>query len=342
VAVYGDSVFLLDREENARDVLRRINLADGTDIWRCPYDAPGKLEHNGGRSTPATDGNLVFAVSPFGTIHAVKFSDGSPVWQGDLLKDWDAKQSMYGVATSPLLYGDWVIVMPWGKKAALVALEKATGKEVWTTPVPMTLGGREMILATGRQGYLIGVDARTGKQLFEYSGFPKVGWHIPSPLPIGDGRIFMTGGYGAGCVMLKVEGAGDAYTVTELFRNNSMGSTCAQPLLWDGCLYGNSSNVGGGLRCVTLDGQVKWDSRKDHGPTFDMGTVLIADGLIYAINGTNGDVYMAEASPDGYKQLGKSPLLAPPEPWAPMAYKDGKLIARDMHKLYCLDVTVGR
>ena len=40
------------------------------------------------------------------------------------------------VSTSPLLYGDWVIMMPWGKKAALVAYEKATGKVVWTTPNP--------------------------------------------------------------------------------------------------------------------------------------------------------------------------------------------------------------
>ena len=353
-AIFGDSVLLLDREDNARDVLRRIGLAGGKDVWRFPYDAPGRFDHNGGRSTPATDGNLIFAISPLGAIHAVRFADGSPVWQADLLKDWDAAQSQYGVATSPLLYGDWVIVMPWGKKAAVVALDKATGKPVWTTPnpkgvvqeyqspVPMTLGGQEMILATGRQGYLIGVDARTGKQLWEYTGFPKVGWHIASPLVVGDGRIFLTGGYGAGCVMLKVERQGDTYSVSELFKNMSMGSTCAQPLLWDGYLYGNSYDTGGGLRCVTLDGKVVWDSKKNHGPTFDMGTAFIADGLIYAINGTNGDITMAEATPDGYKQLGRSPLLAPPEPWGPMAFEDGKLIVRDSHKMVCLDLTVGK
>ena len=352
-AIYGDSVLLLDREDDARDVLRRINLADGKDVWRFPYDAPGKVDHNGGRPTPATDGDLVFTIGPFGAIHAVKFSDGSPVWQGDLLKDWQAQQPGWAVSTSPLLYGDCVIVMPWGKKAALVALDKATGKPVWTTPnpkgieeeyqspIPTTLDGQDIILAAGRQGYLIGVDAKTGKQLFEYNGFPKNGWQIPSPLPIGDGRVFLTSGYGAGCVMIKVEHQGDQYKVTELFKNKNMGSKCAQALLWNGYIYGNSSDVGGGLRCLTLDGQIKWDSNKG-GPTFDLGTVLIADGLIYAINGGNGDIYMAEATPDAYKQLGKSSLLAGPEPWAPMAFKDGKLIARDMHKMFCLDVTAGK
>ena len=175
VAIYGDSVLLLDREDNSRDVVRRIGLADGKDVWRFPYDAPGKLDHNGSRSTPATDGDLVFIIGTFGPIHALKLSDGSPVWEADLLKDWNAAQSLYGVATSPLLYGDWVIVMPWGKKAALVALDRRTGRPVWATPnpkgivqeyespVPMTLDGQDMILATGRRGYLIGVDAKTGR-----------------------------------------------------------------------------------------------------------------------------------------------------------------------------------
>ena len=65
-AIYGDSVLLLDRKDDARDVLRRINLADGKDAWRSPYDAPGKIDHNGGRSTPATDGNLVFTIGMYG------------------------------------------------------------------------------------------------------------------------------------------------------------------------------------------------------------------------------------------------------------------------------------
>lgn len=353
-AIYGDSLLILDREGDARDVLRRINLADGKDVWRYAYDAPGSVDHNGSRPTPATDGNFVFTIGLFGHIRAVKFSDGSLVWQGHLLTDWEAKRPDWAVSTSPLLYGDWVIVMPWGKKAALVALEKATGKVVWTTPNPKgilleyqspvatKLDGQDVILAAGRQGYLIGVDARTGRQLWEYADYPKEGWQIPSPLPIGDGRVFMTGGYGTGCVMIKVERQGESYKVTELYKNRSMGSKCAQVLLWNGYLYGNSSDVGGGLRCISLDGEVKWDSKDSGRRTFDLGNMVIADGLIYIIDGKNGDFYMAEAAPDAYKQLGKASLLAPPEPWAPISFKDGKLIARDMHKLFCLDATVGQ
>ena len=167
-------------------------------------------------------------------------------------------------------------------------------------------------------------------------------WDIPSPLPIGDGRIFFTTGYGRGAVMLKVARAtgeanrGSQYGVTQLWANKNMGSKCAQALLWNGYIYGNSADVGGGLRCITLDGQKKWDSKPK---SFDLGNLLIADGLIYIIQGDNGQLCMAEASPDGYKELGRAPMLAPPEPWAPLAFKDGKLVVRDMHKIFCLDVT---
>ena len=114
-----------------------------------------------------------------------------------------------------------------------------------------------------------------------------------------------------------------------------MGSKCAQALFYNGYIYGNSSDVGGGLRCITLDGQVKWDSKVG----FDLGNLIIADGLIYVIQGGSGELCMAEASPDGYKELGRAPMLAPPEPWAPLAFKDGKLVVRDKHNIHCLDVT---
>jgi len=354
-AIYGDSVFLLDRAGDTGDILRRFNLADGNEIWKYAYDAPAKFDHNGGRSTPATDGQFVYSIGPVGHISAVKFSDGSFVWKANLLTDWDAKRPKWAVATSPLLYGDWVIMAPWGKKAALVAYEKATGKVVWTTPNPrgvildyqspviMTLGGRDIILASGQKGYLIGADAKTGKELFNYDGFVSKAdscWGIPSPVDIGDGRVFMTGGYKLGSAMIRVEPEGTRYKVTELWKNDNMGSKCAQALLWNGFIYGNSfSDDGRGLRCLTLDGQLKWDSKASTGKNFNLGNLIIADGLIYIIDGANGDLHMAEATPDGYKPLGKASFLRPPEPWAPLAFKDGKLVIRDMHKMFCLDVT---
>jgi outer membrane protein assembly factor BamB len=365
-AIFGESVFLLDRDGDKGDLLRRFNLADGKEIWRYAYAAPGCTpggpDHKGSRSTPATDGNMVFSIGPFGQISAVKFNDGSPVWRRDLLGDWGANSPSWGVTTSPLLYGDCVIVMPWGKKAALAAYEKATGSVRWTTPNPLCvneeyespvlakLDGRDVVLAMGMQGYLIGADAKTGELLWSHQVWPesKEWWDIPSPAAVGDGRIFLTAGYGHGSVMLKVarlteeesrlpENAGQRYKVTQLWANKQMGSTCAQALLYDGYIYGNSSDVGGGLRCVALDGSLKWDSKGN----FELGCLIIADGLIYILNGRTGELSMAEASPAGYRELGRATVLTPPETWAPLAIKDQRLVIRDKHKILCLDLGAG-
>jgi len=355
-AICGDSVLLLDREDNARDVVRRLRLVDGAEVWRYPYSAPGRLPtKDGSRGTPTTDGKLVFTIGPFGHVHALKFEDGSLVWKAHLLKDWQARLPKWGVATSPLLMDDWVIVTPWGKKAAVVAYEKATGKVVWQTPdpgiqdsdrsnrraysspVPMTLNGRRMIAASGPWAHTIGVDPRTGEQLWRYSGYAcKI--PIPSPTLIGDGRIFLTGGYKSGCAMFKVESVEGRFRTRELWKNHNMGSHIGQALFHKGYLYGNSIDTRGGLTCLTLDGRIKWQTRNS--PGFDRGNLLIVDDLIFIMDGKTGDLVMAEASPNGYKELGRARFLSGrgSAVWAPLAYSGGKLVVRDQYTLACVDL----
>jgi outer membrane protein assembly factor BamB len=354
-AIHGDAVLLLDREQSQSDILRRLNFADGKEVWRYTYPAPGRFDRNGSRTTPATDGKVVVAIGPMGEIAAVNFADGKEIWKAHLLKDWDAKRPNWAVSTSPLLYGDWVIVAPWGSKAALVAYERATGKVVWTTPnpmpppkdtnqdysspVPMVLDGKKMIVACGRHGFTLGVDAMTGAPLWEYRQYPHCNWHIPSPVILPDGRIFMTGGYGAGSAMFKVEKAAGGYKAVHLWANKNLGSHNAQALIYKDHIYGNSA-IGNGLRCLTLDGEIKWDSAAARKP-FDMGFLMIADGLIFIIQGKSGDLVMVEAAPDAYKELGRAPILAgqgQKEIWAPLAYSNGKLVIRNQARMVCLDL----
>lgn len=348
--VYGDSVLLLDRKVGEKDILRHIRLADGEEVWRSAYDAPGKLNHQGSRSTPATDGDLVFTVGTHGHIRAVKFADGSVVWSAHLLNDWGAKLPNWGVATSPLLLDHKVIVSPWGSKAALVAYNKADGKVVWQTPNPsgkghdysspvrMTLGGKTMIVATGKNGsHTIGVDAETGKQLWLYNGY-SCGIHIPSPTILEDGRVLLTGGYGAGSAMFKVEAQENGFKVDELWKTKAFGSTISQAVIHDGHIYLNKGYKQSvhGMACATLDGTPKWETGRS--PGFDMGPVFLADGLIFAINGNGGDLVMVAPDPNGYKELGRASVLSGQKVWAPMAFSNGKLIVRDHSKLVCVEL----
>ena len=354
-AIYGGSVLLLDREGNARDVLRRIRLADGKEIWRYAYDAAGNFKIPGSRGTPATDGELIFTVGPLGHLKAVKFADGSPVWQAHLLEDWQAKLPNWGVSTSPLLRSNTIVVTPWGRKAAIVAYDKASGKVVWqtpnshrarleyTSPVPMTLDGQDMIVASAKarraKVHTIGVDADTGTELWCHSDY-KLNIPIASPAVLGDGRILLTGGYNAGSAMFKVQHKDGAFSTQSLWRSDQWASKIGQPIVFEGHIYANGGLCfkarKNGLCCITMDGKVKWDTGGS--PWFDMGNVLLADGLLFVLNGRGGDLVMVEPSPDGYKELGRARILKGSQIWAPIAYKDGKLVIRDQRTLVCVDL----
>ena len=351
-AIHGDSVLIIDRVQQQGDVIRRLRLTDGQEVWRRSYAAPGSIKYAGSRSTPATDGKLVFTVGPKGHFSAVTFARGEPVWQKNLLQEWGAQEPNWSVAQSPLLVGNMVVVAPWGRQAAMVAYEKASGRVVWTTPnnsgksldyqsvVPMMLGDRLTLVASGKRGYTIGVDAGTGEQLWSYGGYT-CSIHVPSPTVVPDDRILLTGGYGAGSAMIQIEQEGNSYAVRELWKNKNLGTRTAQALIWDDHIYANSKNTGGGLRCLSLDGEILWDTRQINRQMFDLGNILIVGGHIFQINGQGGELFIAEATPEGYKELGRINVLDGQQVWGPLAYSDGLLVMRDQKKMVCLDLKPG-
>ncbi len=135
--------------------------------------------------------------------------------------------------------------------------------------------------------------------------------------------------------MIKVEAKEGKFTASKLWSAPEVGSHVQNPILWKNCIYlnNNPNNSGGDLLCLDLNGKVKWK----HGG-FDKGAILLADGLIYALGGTDGVLRLVEASPDGYKELAKAKELEAKPIWAPMALSDGKLVLRDQKQMKCLEM----
>lgn len=346
--IFNGSVFILDREGNERDVLRRIDLVTGREQWRFAYPAPGKLDYNGSRQSPAVDEKMVYTIGPFGHMHGVRIEDGKPVWSAHLIKDWGGEFPHWGVAQSPLLMGDKIVIAPWGKRAAVAALDKATGKPVWTSPnpdgivldyqspVPMLVGERQTIVASGKEGYTIGVDAATGARLWTYKGY-KCRHHIPSPAVLDGGRILLTGGYGAGAAMIQIAEIDGKWTVREIWKGFGVASKIPQPIIYGGYIYSNSSDNRGGLRCTDQNGNVVWDS-KNKRVVFDMGNLILVEGMIFIVDGKSGSLHIVKADPEAYKEVGRLFPLSGKEIWAPLAYSDGKLVLRDQRKMVCLQL----
>ena len=152
---------------------------------------------------------------------------------------------------------------------------------------------------------------------------------------LGDGRVFLTGGYNAGSMLLQfrlTEGRLEASPVWRV-KADVFGATQHSPV-WDGQhLYGIRAD--GRLVCLGLDGKVVWAS--DSETTFGLGPLMLADRLILALS-DDGRLDAVDATPSGFKSVAKAQILEGHEAWAPLALAGGRLLARDMTRMVCLDL----
>jgi outer membrane protein assembly factor BamB len=357
-AVSGGSVYLLDRDEKVGDTLRVLDLASGSLLWTFAYDAAGSFMFAGSRATPTVDGEHVYTVGPMGDLHAINTKTRRPSWRTNIWKDFGGADELprWGIVQHPLIHGDLLIVAIQTAEAGVVAFDKLTGRIRWKSPalsgVPgyvtpsiVKVGAEDhlvMITAargrgrTARDGSVVGLDPRNGNVLWTYTG-----WQCSIPVPpavdAGQGRVLVTGAYGAGTVMLQVDKKGNEYAVSELFRNPDFGAHTQPPVLHHGHFYSHYTinERSDGLVAMSMDGLVKWKTGQQ--PPFVRGGTILADGLLLV---TDGDtkLYLIEPSPTGFEPLASAVILDSGDNWAPLALADGTLLVRGQKELKALRV----
>jgi outer membrane protein assembly factor BamB len=363
--VEGGKVYLLDRVDDRKDMLRCINLKEGKEEWAYSYFAPAEAQtsekgigfkggYNGSRNLPAVDAKNVYILGPYGDVSCVSKETHKALWSANLVKDYGADVGNWGICQSPVLYKDAVIVAPLSTQAGIVAFDKASGKElwkslplgtiIWTSPAISTIDGvDQVVMITNRwKPILAGLDAATGKELWRYDG-----WKCDSPMGMhtdcGQGRFFVTGGYKAGCAMVKVSKDGDAWKVKEIFKNKNCGAQVVKPIFYKDFIYAKSNDAvpegspANGLMCLDLKGEIAWKTSSDSKE--ELGSILIADGKIYNFSSEKGTLSMAAATSESYKELGTVKVATGGNNWAPTAISDGKLLIRFRRTLVCLDVS---
>lgn len=343
-AVYGNRVFVLDYDQGARaDKLVCLDLNSGKQIWAQSYPSFIKNNHGLSRTVPAVDGKYVVTLGPLGMVMCCEASSGKVVWKHDLVKEYGTVIPEWYAGECPLIESNNAIIAP-GGKSIMVAFHLPTGKATWTAPNPrgwqMTHSSITPIAYAGKRIYVypasggvVGVNAADGKILWDTPEWTVNTSNIPAPVNIGDGRIFLCGGYNSGAMMIKMNGSGTG--VSKVFRlpASVFQSHQQTPILYKGYLYGIKA-PNGELVCMDLNGKVVWSSGVNR---FGLGPYTLADGMLYVLSDA-GMLALVEASPSGYKELAKARVLTPPDVWAPMALVNGKLICRNATQMVCLKV----
>jgi hypothetical protein len=188
-------------------------------------------------------------------------------------------------------------------------------------------------------GGVYGIDAQSGKILWNYKGF-NCRWPVPPVTIIDDSRILITGGYEAATTLIQVKYEAGHFQVHEVFQRKDIQSQIHPAVFYDNYLFmiGNCNQNRNGLICMSLDGKVHWKTGRN--PSFDRGGFLIADGKIFIVDGRRGDLYCVKASSKGYQELGKMKPLKSGKVWSPVALSNGMLVARDQKQILCVKLNL--
>ena len=349
-AIHSGRVFLVDYDRQKKeDAIRCLSLDDGREIWRHTYYVKVKRNHGMSRTVPAVNGSIVVALGPMCHVTCLDMHTGKLLWKKDLVKEYGTTVPPWYAGQCPLVDGDRVILAP-GGDPLMMAVDGRTGKTVWRTPNPGGWGmthasitktevdGQPMYVYPFTRG-VVGVGVDDGRILWR-----KPDWRIniatiPSAVVVPPDRLFLSGGYNAGCAMVRLRASGDRVEVEELWRLAAevFGSAQHTPVFYEGHLYGVAPD--GQMACLNLSGKRLWASGPSRG--FGLGPYFVADGKLVALNDQKGTLHVAEASAQSYQETASAKVLSGHDAWAPMALADGKLILRDLTRMVCLDLSRG-
>jgi outer membrane protein assembly factor BamB len=345
VSVSGDRVYTLGNK-GKDSVVVALSRATGGVLWTAEVGpAGGSLG-----CTPTVDGDRVYALGQMGDLVCID-RDGKRVWQRNLAKEFGGVKGGWNYCESPLVDGDRVVVTPGGKEATVVALEKATGKEVWRCPIKTRhteAGYSSVVVATvgGIRHYvqlfnggLVGVSL-DGRVLWTHEKLGGNTANVPTPIVMGD-HVFSSIGYGRGASLLRLTAANGAVTAQEVYYARELTNKHGGVVRVGDYVYGDTDDSGHPYCAEVRTGKVVW-KRTEEGTGRGSASVTYADGRLY-FHYENGTVALVDPSPGGYREVGS--FQAPRRDgasWAHPVVCDGRLYLREGNMLYCYDVRAAR
>ena len=331
-----------------RETVDCLDAETGNPIWSHAYPTSYQDEFgfdDGPRATPTISGGRVYTFGAEGMLHCLDFESGQRLWNVNAKADFQAANGFFGMACSPLVEGEAVLLNIGGANGAgIVAFDKLSGKMLWkasddeasySSPVAATIGGLRYALFLTRNG-LVALDPATGGVRAQYP------WHsrnrtsvnAATPLVLGD-TIFLSACYGTGAILLRLQGqaAEKLWSGDDLLSNHY-----ATSVERNGFLYGIHGRTDPGysprpkLRCVDLTKRaVCWET-----DLVGAASIIRAGDLLIVLTG-KGELIVAAASKDGFHPNCRAQVLAS-EVRAFPALADGRLYARSKNQLVCLDL----
>lgn len=342
-----------------------LDAATGKLVWKHEYPALYKVSYpNGPRTTPVVRDGRVYTLGTMGDLCCLDAANGRVIWARNLPAEYKVDAPVWGYAASLLLDGDLLFTLVGGEGSAVVALRKDSGQEVWRALTTEEIGySPPMIYEGGGKRQLIiwlseslnGLDPATGKsfwtQPYPAKGPPqRPAVNIVTVRHQGD-LLFIASAY-HGPMMLRL--AADKPAAQVLWqipskdpeKPESLSSIMPTPVIKDGHVYGVCAF--GELRCLdAATGKQLWQTyAATGGKRTDCGTAfLIEQGDRFVIFNDAGDLILANLSPAGYHEIGRTHIIDPVQfarnrhvVWSHPAFAHRCVFARNDKEIICVSM----
>jgi hypothetical protein len=318
----------------------------GNLLWEKDYGRDFTSNFIGTRSTPVVVDDLVYVESGAGAVHCLTAGAGERVWSRDFIGDFGADSAIqFGYAESVLIDGDHLICVPGGKENNVVALDRFTGKKIWSSkgngeqatynsPILIQVGEQRLVIAM-TAGSIMGIDADSGFMYWRIEQTQQNKIHANTPLYY-NGRLLVSSAdptSTSGLVQLELSEDGRKAQV--VWRDRKFRNLLGGLVRIDTCIYGSTA-FGSDWRVISWNtGETLVQSRELGG-----GSIIYADGMFYCYTEREGEVALVDAGPEKFEVVSKFKVpLGSREHWARPVIHRGVLYIRHGEALMAYDIT---
>jgi outer membrane protein assembly factor BamB len=361
-------VFVSDRieEPSEQERIHCFDAETGAVRWvhAYPVDYREVSYKAGPRGSVLAEGDFVYSLGATGQVVCLSTADGAVAWQRDLNREYKIRMPDWGLAASPLMEGDALILQISGSDGAcIVALDKRTGRERWraledrasySAPIVIDQAGTR-VLVCWTADRVVGLDPATGAEHWT-ADFPASKWPIATATPVLDGdRLFLSSAID-GSLMLKLHS--DRLAVEKVWQRkgqnevstDALHSLIATPYIEGDHIYGVC--ISGELRCLDArTGDRVWESQEAVPKAKWAAAHLIRGHDRVWIFNERGELIIAQLSPEGYREVSRAQLIRPTTAqlpmrggvcWAHPAFANGHIFARNDEEIVCADLRANR
>ena len=164
-------VYVMDRivQPNQQERVHCFDAETGRRLWTHAYNCEYRnISYEAGpRSSVSIESGKAYSLGAMGHLVCMDAVNGSVLWNRDLNSDFQIRMPTWGIAGSPVVEDDLVIVQIGGaQNACVVAFDKTTGEERWrnvsddtsyASPIIITQAGKRVLVCWTGQN-VIGID----------------------------------------------------------------------------------------------------------------------------------------------------------------------------------------